>query len=71
MSDPTTPEASKPALRGEAAWLRHCNDVADRNAAASREAKAQRRVHEDAREARRRNAEAVETARFMANLDPH
>ena len=69
MSDPTQSEAAAPGLRGEAAYARHCNDVADRNAAASRAAKARREEFDRARVARRLNTEAVETARFIAASD--
>ena len=69
MSDPTQSEGAAPALRGEAAWARHCNDVADRNAAASRAARARREAFDRAQVARRLDTEAAETARFIASTD--
>ena len=66
MSDPTDKETTAPAPRGHAAWAHHCHEVDERNAAASKAGKAERAAFEAARESRRRDAEAVETARFIA-----
>jgi len=66
MSDPTEVDAT-PALRGEAAYNRHLDEVAKRNAAASKDAKARRQGYEQAQVVRDREREAAEMARFMAD----
>lgn len=66
MSDPTDQETTAPAPRGAAAWARHRDEVEERNAAASKAGKAERAAFEAARELRRRETEAAETARFIA-----
>ena len=65
MSDPTDRPDVTPAARGEAAWLQHCQEIADRNASATREGKARRSAFEIEKEGRRVSAEAAETARFL------
>lgn len=65
MSDPTEVDAA-PALRGEAAYNQHLEEVAKRNAAASKDAKARRQHYEQAQVAKDRKREAAEMARFMA-----
>jgi hypothetical protein len=67
MSDPTDEGEAAPRLSGDAAWRQHLDEVARRNAEASKGGKARREVDEQARDKRRRDADTREMARFMAS----
>lgn len=67
MSDPTNEQDAAPALRGEAAWKQHRDEVARRNAEASKGGKERREADEHAKETRRVEADSREMAKFMAS----